>query len=68
MEAISVNDGILFKVKQVVDRNEVADRIAMTFAEARVPPEDVQRSEDKVMEDAIEEISALRRERRVHEI
>ncbi len=68
MEAIGVNDGILFKVKQVVDRNQIADGIASTFAEARVLPEDAERSEDEVMEDAIEEISASRRERRAHEI
>ena len=64
MEAIRVDDGILFRVKQVVDRNVIADRIASTFAEVRVPREDVKRSEDEVMEDAIAEISASRRERR----
>ena len=64
MEAIRVDDGILFRVKQVVDRNVIADRIASTFAEVRVPREDVKRSEDEVMEDAISEISASRRERR----
>ena len=63
MEAIRVEDGILFRVKQVVDRNLVADRIASTLAEAQVPPEDMGRSEDEVMEDTIAEISALRRER-----
>ena len=64
MEAIRVDDGILFKVKQVVDRNEIADGIASTLVEVDVPPEDMGRSEDKVMEDTIEEISVSRRERR----
>lgn len=68
MEAIRFNDGILFRVKQLVDRNVIADRIASTFTEVRVPPEDVKRSEDEVMKDAIEEISASRRERRDHEV
>lgn len=63
MEATLVDDGILFKVKQVVDRNIVADRIASTFAEVHVPPEEMARSEDEVMEDTIAEITALRRER-----
>ncbi len=68
MEAIRFNDGILFRVKQVVDRNVIADRFASTYAEVRVPPEDLERSEDEVMKDAIEEISASRRERRDHEV
>ena len=63
MEAIRVEDGILFRVKQVVDRNVIADRIASTLAEVNVPPEDMGRSEDEVMEDTIAEMSALRRER-----
>ena len=66
MEAIRVNDGILLRVKQVVDRNVIADRIASTFAEVHVPPEDIGRSEDDVMQDTIAEISASRRERRNH--
>jgi len=60
MEAIRVDDGILLRVKQVVDRNIIADRIASTFAEVHVPPE------DEVMQDTIAEISASRRERRNH--
>ncbi len=68
MEAIRVDDGILFRVKQVVDRNVIADKIASTFAEVRVPREDVKHTEDEVMEDAIAEISASRRECRDHEV
>ena len=62
LEAIRVEDGILFRVKQLVDRNLVADRIASTLAEAQVPPEDMGRSEDEIMEETIAEISAFRRE------
>lgn len=63
MEATLVKDGILFRFKQVVDRNVIADRIASTLAEVQVPPEDMGRSEEEVMEDTIAEISTLRRER-----
>ena len=67
MEAIRVDDGILFRAKQVVDRNEIADRIDSTFAEVHVPPENKGRSEHEVIQDTIAEISATRRERRIHE-
>ncbi len=63
MEVTLVEDGILFRFKQVVDRNVIADRIASTLAEVQVPPEDMGRSEEEVMEDTIAEISTLRRER-----
>ena len=43
LEAFRFEDGILFRVKQMVDRNLVADRIASTLAEAQVPPEDMGR-------------------------
>ena len=66
MEAIRVDDGILLRVKQVVDQNVIAGRIASTFAEVHVPPEDIGRSEDEVMQDTIAEFSASRRERRNH--
>ncbi len=68
MEAILVDDGILFRIKQVVDRNVVADRIASTLAEVREPPEEIRRSEDEVMEDAISENSTSRRERRDYKV
>ncbi|MXZ81358.1 MAG: AbrB/MazE/SpoVT family DNA-binding domain-containing protein [Gammaproteobacteria bacterium] len=68
MEAVRVDDGILFRVKRAVDQDTISDRIASTLAEVRVPPEDTGRSENEVMEDAIAEISASRRERRDHEI
>ena len=64
LEAVRIDEGILLKFKLVVDRNTIADRIASTLAEARVSPEDINRSEDEIMEDTIAEISASRRERR----
>ena len=67
MEAIRVDDGILFKVVQVVDRDAIADRIASTLAEVVVPPEDMGRSEDQVMEETIAEISVSRGKRRDRE-
>ena len=67
MEAICVDDGILFKVKQVVDRKVVADRIASMLADVKIPPEDIRRSEEEIMDDIIAEISASRRGRRNNE-
>ncbi len=64
MEAVRVNDGILFKPKQVVDRNEVADRIASMLASTPVQTQHSECSEEEVMEDIVTEIAASRRERR----
>ena len=38
MEATLVDDGILFRPKEVVDRNAAADRIAANFAAAQPGP------------------------------
>ena len=67
MEAILVGDGILFKPKEVVDRDAAANRIAATFASTRPSPEDVRRSESEIMRNSIAEISTSRRERRLRE-
>ena len=67
MEATVVGDAILFKPKQVVDRNAAADRIASRFAAARTSSDDIGRSEDEIMREAIAEIVRLRRERRDRE-
>ena len=64
MEATLVGDAILFKPKEVIDRNAVADRIAAEFAAARASSDDLGRSEDEIMRDTIAEIARLRRERR----
>ena len=68
MEDFRVGDRILHRVKQVADRKAIADRIASMLADVHIPPEDLRRSEDEIMEVAIAEISASRRERRDNEI
>ena len=67
MEATLVGDGILFRPKEVLDRNAAADRIAANFAEGQPPSKDLGRSEEEIMRDSITEIAASRRERRHNE-
>ncbi len=67
MEATLVGNGILFRPKEVVDRDEAANRIAASFAAARHSPVDRGRSEDEIMRDSIAEIATSRRERRLRE-
>ena len=64
MEAVVVGNSILFKPKQVVDRELAADRIAARFAEVQPAPGDIDRSEDEIIDETIADISASRRERR----
>ncbi len=63
LEATVVGDGILFRPKQVVDRNVVADRVAAVLAQIEPAPEDIGRSEDEIMEDVLADIAAARKER-----
>ena len=67
LEATVVGDGILFRPKEVVDRNTAADRIASILARIEPLPEDADRSEDEVMEDVIADIAQVRSERRARE-
>ena len=67
MEATLMGDGILFRPKQVVDRDAAADRIAAAVAAKPPLPEDVGRSEDEIMQDVIADIDESRRERRSRE-
>ena len=67
MEATLVGDGILFRPKQVVDRDAAADRIAAALASRPPLPEDIGRSEDEIMQDVIADIDESRRERRSRE-
>ena len=67
MEATVVGDGILLRPKAVVDRNASADRIASILAGTEPSPEDADRSEDEIMEDAIADIAQARRERHARE-
>ena len=64
MEATLVGDGILFRPKKVVDRNEAADRIASLLAQIEPSPEDAGRSEDEVVEEILSDIAEARRARR----
>ncbi len=64
MEATVVGDGILFRPMEVVDRNAAADRIAAGLSAAEPSSEDMGRTEDEIMEDAIADIAASRREHR----
>ena len=63
MEATLVGDGILFRPKEVVDRDAAADRIAAKLAAAQPSSGDLGRSEDEIMRDTINEIANSRRER-----
>ena len=67
MEATLMGDGILFRPKQVVDRDAAADRISAAVSASRPLPEDVGRSEDEIMQDVIADIDESRRERRSRE-
>ena len=67
MEASVVEDGILLRPKDVVDRNAVADHVAAIFARIEPSPEDAGRSEEEIMQDTIEVISKARKERRDRE-
>ena len=64
MEATLMGDGILFRPKQVVDRDAAADRIAAAVSAGRPLLEDVGRTEDEIMEDTIADIADSRRDRR----
>ena len=64
MEATLMGDGILFRPKQVLDRDAAADRIAAAVSAGRPLPEDVGRTEDEIMEDTIADIADSRRDRR----
>jgi len=64
MEATLVGDGILFRLKEVVDRDAAAQRIAVSFATAQPSSEDLGRTEDEIMRESIAEVTRSRRERR----
>ncbi len=64
MEATLVEDGILFRPKEVVDRNAAADRIASLLARIEPSPEDAGRSEDEIFEEILSDIAEARRTRR----
>ena len=63
MEATAVGDGILLRPKAATDHNAVADEVASILANIEPAPEDVGRSDDEIMADAIAVVAATRRER-----
>ena len=64
LEATLVEDGILFRPKEVVDRNAAADRIASLLARIEPSPDDAGRSENEILEDILDDIAEARRARR----
>ena len=64
MEATLTGGGILFRPKELVDRDVVANRIAAKFAAVQPSSDDLRRSEGEIIMDAITEIAESRRERR----
>ena len=67
LEATITGDGILLRPMDIVDRNAVADRIAANFAATEPSSEDVGRTEDEIMRDAVADIAEVRRQRRHRE-
>ena len=64
MEATLVGDGILFRPKEVVDRDAAADRIATLLKRIEPSPDDAGRSEDEIVEDILDDVAEARRGRR----
>ncbi len=64
MEATIVEDGILLRPKEVVDRKAVADRIDSILRQTKPSAEDAGRSEDEIMEDTVADIAEARKQRR----
>ncbi|MDE0480665.1 MAG: AbrB/MazE/SpoVT family DNA-binding domain-containing protein [Gammaproteobacteria bacterium] len=64
LEATLVDDGILFKPKEVIDRVATANCIAEKFAATRSSSVSLGRSEDEIMMGTIDEIAQSRHERR----
>ena len=63
MEATVVGDGILLRLKDVVDRG-TADRVAAILDAVERTPEDALRSEDEIMAEVIADIAEARKARR----
>ena len=64
MEATVVGDGILFRPKEIVDRGAAADRVAAILARIEPSPEDAQLSQEEIMDQVINDIAQVRRNRR----
>lgn len=66
MEATVVGDGILLRLKDVVDRG-TADRVAAILDAVERTPEDALRSEDEIMAEVIADIAEARKARRARQ-
>jgi AbrB family looped-hinge helix DNA binding protein len=64
MEATVEGDGILLRPKAVIDRAAAADQLERLLASTPTAPEDRDRSEEAVIQDAIADIASARRRRR----
>jgi AbrB family looped-hinge helix DNA binding protein len=64
MEATVHEDGILLRPKAVIDRRTVAEELDRVLRAARVAPEDRDKPEQAILDDAIADVAALRRRRR----
>ena len=66
MEATVVGDGILLRLKDVVDRG-TANRVAAILDAVERTPEDALRSEDEIMAEVIADIAEARKARRARQ-
>ena len=64
MEATVVDDGILLRPKEVVDRSAAADRVAAILESIDPTPDDAHRSEDEIIAAAVADIAEARKKRR----
>jgi AbrB family looped-hinge helix DNA binding protein len=64
MDATVHEDGILLRPKAVIDRNAVADELERMLRQTPVAPEDQGQPEERILEDAIADVAAVRRRRR----
>jgi AbrB family looped-hinge helix DNA binding protein len=64
MDATVHEDGILLRPKAVVDRKAVADDLQRMLRETAMAADDQDRSEKMILENAIADVAAARRDRR----
>lgn len=64
LEATIQQGAIVLRPKSVVDRAGVADEVDRILAHAPTAPEDEGRGEDEILEEAVAEVRAARKERR----
>ena len=62
LEATIEQGAIVLRPKAVVDRAAIAEEVERALAASERAPEDRERSEDEIVEDAIAEVKAVRRE------